>query len=757
MLTAACGWSHSAIVVESRQVEAQPEARRKSKKAVRLFARGDIDGLFGQLLGTGIQFLLLDKLLSESCGFDAEMLRSELLPGVASVYFFGHLFFALQGTRLAQKTGRPVTAFPQGVNIVPFFAFTQLIMAPTYREQLQAGAPPDVAARRAYDTGLAAAAVFALLELIGVPFVDTLRRMVPRAAMLSAISGVSLTFISMGFAVEIFAAPGTALVPWLLMLVFYGGGVRLPFKLPGGMAAVAVAVVIANVASRLGYAWFMPPVQLSAWAPSWRLPQFHFYGWIEALTAPGFGRYISVIVPMWLVNLVNNLANLESAATVGDAYDARACLLGNALLDLFTVALGNPYPSCVYIGHSAFKAMGARVGYLYLNLVPIVFFGVLQGASVLAALVPIEGCVGFLFWIGLQITASGFEGDKTPEGWKHGPAVALGLIPSIAAWSWNSVSSTFDATRALLCRPAAEAAAAGDSSASPLLEALPTGYCTTELADLIQRASTPIPEKGPLVAFQEELSPLYLSGMYALSNGYLLSAIVLSSLLVHIIDSAFLKASLWLLLAAAAASVGVIHARAIDPYAADQRFSVMYLIAAAALGVCHMTQNRAEQLKELQIKWAARLRPLFNLLGLPLAPAEWQRLRAVAVEKFSPVKVAARDRRSSVQSVESFASDGDGDGYEPPSTYQIDVRRHSSRMVASPPSAGSTPAQDTNTTPVREGLAGRSRSLLSAFSADDDDAPLRRLGEPLLGVEERADADGTAPFISPGAVPGNLG
>ena len=76
--------------------------------------------------------------------------------------------------RARAKDGRPVTAFPQGVNIVPFFAFTQLIMAPTYREQLQAGAPPDVAARRAYDTGLAAAAVFALLELIGVPFVDTL-------------------------------------------------------------------------------------------------------------------------------------------------------------------------------------------------------------------------------------------------------------------------------------------------------------------------------------------------------------------------------------------------------------------------------------------------------------------------------------------------------------------------------------------------------------------------------------------------------
>ena len=43
--------------------------------------------------------------------------------------------------------------------------------------------------------------------------------------MLSAIAGVSLTFIAMGFAVQIFAAPGTAMVSMLLMLLFYGGQV----------------------------------------------------------------------------------------------------------------------------------------------------------------------------------------------------------------------------------------------------------------------------------------------------------------------------------------------------------------------------------------------------------------------------------------------------------------------------------------------------------------------------------------------------
>ena len=107
------------------------------------------------------------------------------------------------------------------------------------------------------------------------------------------------------------------------------------------------------------------------------------------------------------------------------------------------------------------------------------------------------------------------------------------------------------------------------------------------------------------------------------------------------------------LFAAAAASNGVIHARAIDPYAADQRFSVMYLIAAAALGVWPHDAEPRRAAEGAADQMGRAPRPLFNLLGLPLAPAEWQRLRAVAVEKFSPVKVAARGRRSSVRRVGS--------------------------------------------------------------------------------------------------------
>lgn len=456
---------------------------RARKRVPAMFVMSDFEGLFGQLLGaaqprptpgdtqntcatrtrartrrtharpcaipatgTSIQFMLFEKIMTASCGFSAQMLAQELMPGAASVYLLGHFFFALQASRLTRKSKNPVTALPQGINIVTFFAFTQarppppsmfarvvcpgapaepvqprrsrlpvptacscssrglpsrrgrqLIMAPEYALAIGGGASDVEAARLSYDAGIASCFLLGCLELLGVPFVNQLRQMIPRAAMLAAIAGVSLTFIAMGFAVQIWAAPGTAMVSMLLMLIFYAGNVKLPLRIPGGLVAVLVGTFLAAASSGLGYEWFTPsPLHYSG---ELHLPTLQS-SFVSTLLRPSFYRHLSVIVPMLLVNLVNNLANIEAASAVGDNYDAQArrpctpalrspppldsrtpllswapcllvqtCLLATALLDLGCALLGNPFPSCVYIGHSAFKAMGCRVGYLYLNMV----------------------------------------------------------------------------------------------------------------------------------------------------------------------------------------------------------------------------------------------------------------------------------------------------------------------------------------------------------------------------------------------------
>lgn len=81
--------------------------------------------------------MLFESLLKSSCGFSTQMLFEELLPGATTSYLFGHLFFATQATRLSLSSGSPVTALPQGINIVTFFAFTQVDTRARARAVLQ--------------------------------------------------------------------------------------------------------------------------------------------------------------------------------------------------------------------------------------------------------------------------------------------------------------------------------------------------------------------------------------------------------------------------------------------------------------------------------------------------------------------------------------------------------------------------------------------------------------------------------------------
>lgn len=416
VLDADCGWAHTALLVAyalpvdagrgvrkaSDMLRRQPSTvgDAQARKYNRLFASGDFEGLFGQVLGTSIQYMLMQRVLLSTCGMSAATLNGVLLPGATAMYVFGHLFFAAQATLLSRRTRQPATALPQGCNIVTFVAWTNLIMGPVYRAALTHGVSAADAARRSYDAGLCACLLLGGLELVGVLFVETLRQAIPRAAMLSAIAGVSLTFMAMGFAVQIYAAPATAIVSMLLMLLFYAGQVKLPLKVPGGVLAVAVGWALAALSGEMGLQWFVPGGEgLGSFAPELALPTFRV-GFLRTFADGEFWGCLSVVIPMWMVTLVNNLSNIQSAATVGDEYSPRQCLLGCALINIVCVFLGNPFPSCVYIGHPAFKAMGCRVGYLYMNILPTIFFGCFQGAGLLQQLVPIESGVSFLLWVG---------------------------------------------------------------------------------------------------------------------------------------------------------------------------------------------------------------------------------------------------------------------------------------------------------------------------------------------------------------------
>ena len=463
-------------------------------------SRGDLDGFFGLFIDNLLQLMLIGLLGPVVCGFTPDLIAKHILPGAALSVLFGNLFYARQAQRLAARTGRrDVTALPYGINTVSLMAFMFLVIGPVYRET---GNPT-----LAWKVGLFACFLNGAMELVGAFGADWLRRNTPRAALLSALAGIALTFIGMGFAFQIYAAPALAILPMILILAVYAAKLRLPFGLPGGFVAVLIGMAIAWLMRSLGLTGAPPANPDSAIAL--HTPQPVVASMLELLGSPLGWKYFAVIFPMGLLNIVGSLQNLESAEAAGDRYETRSSLLANGIGSLVAASFGSAFPTTIYIGHPAWKAMGAGTGYSVLNGVAISALCFTGTYMWVLHIVPIEATLGILLWIGLIITAQAFQ--ETPR--QHALAVAFGMVPSLAAWAL------------LLIETALRVAG-------------------TSLSDVADRFG----------------NDLHIYGLIALSQGFVFTSMILAAILAFIIDRRFDQAAAWMLAAAGLSYVGVIHA-----------------------------------------------------------------------------------------------------------------------------------------------------------------------------------------------------
>jgi AGZA family xanthine/uracil permease-like MFS transporter len=203
-------------------------------------------------------------------GLPESLVVERILPGIAISLVAGNLFYAWQARRLSQQTGRPVTALPFGVNTVSLFAFIFFILGPVYRETHNA----DLAWR----VSLAAGFFGGVVEIATSFFGAWVRKHTPRAALLSTLAGVAITFIAMGFIFQIFSSPLIALFPALLVLIGFAGRVRWPLGLPTGF----IAVVLGTLA-----AWILRGLNLAP-TPEW--PDFASGVLPPCRSSAGFSR-----------------------------------------------------------------------------------------------------------------------------------------------------------------------------------------------------------------------------------------------------------------------------------------------------------------------------------------------------------------------------------------------------------------------------------------------------------------------------------
>ena len=119
--------------------------------------------------------------------------------------------------RLAQKTGRDdVCALPSGISVPHMFVVTFVIMLPI---TLKTGDPTE---------GLVGGLIWCLESFILMVggFVSPAPAITPRAALLGTLAGVSVTFIAMRPALEMFMTPVIGIFCFAIILLGWFGGVN---------------------------------------------------------------------------------------------------------------------------------------------------------------------------------------------------------------------------------------------------------------------------------------------------------------------------------------------------------------------------------------------------------------------------------------------------------------------------------------------------------------------------------------------------
>jgi AGZA family xanthine/uracil permease-like MFS transporter len=471
------------------------------------FTAGDVDGFFG-LFFSGFPDLLLMVGLAPVCGLPLSFVASRILPGAAISVFAGNFFYAWQARRLAHREGRSdVTAIPFGINTPTIFAYVFLIMAPVYHQTHDANL--------AWRAGVFASLISGVVQTAGAWCTDWLRRYTPRAALLAPLAGLALAYLCLAFIFGVLQQPAIAMLPLLVLLTLYGSRIRLPFRVPPGLFVILLGASLVALLRWLHIYNAPFPV-----VPPVRLYLPHVVNVLSLVQQRSSWNYLAVILPLAMLDTLASLMILESVKLAGDNYATRPSLLMNGVSTLVAACLGSPFPTTLYLGHTAHKANGARSGYSVLNGLVTLLLCMTGVLPVVLRFIPLEVAAPVIIWFGL-ITVGQAVGE-VPAG--QAIAVVFGLIPSLAQWA-ASMADTI-------------ARKAGSS-----------------LMEIVPRAG----------------DDLALAGLIALGQGSLLTSMLWSATLALIVQRRFAPAAAWLFAAAAFSACGMMHAYTLTPGGIESR------------------------------------------------------------------------------------------------------------------------------------------------------------------------------------------
>src|ERR1041385_1968462 len=214
-------------------------------KKPQIWVPGDWNAFFGFGTNILVNLLTLTGLLLYVLKMPATLVFGRILPATGLMLCLSTMYYAWLAYSLAKKTGRTdVCALPSGTSVPHMFVVTFAIMLP-------------IAAKtgehlKGWEAGWTWVFIQSFVLMLGGFIGPTIRKITPRAALLGTLAGVSISFISMRPALEMFMTPMIGLVCFAIILLSWFGGVRYFQGIPAGLVALALGSFIAWGSTVLG-------------------------------------------------------------------------------------------------------------------------------------------------------------------------------------------------------------------------------------------------------------------------------------------------------------------------------------------------------------------------------------------------------------------------------------------------------------------------------------------------------------------------
>ncbi|MBN1366207.1 MAG: hypothetical protein JW976_15495 [Syntrophaceae bacterium] len=360
--------------------------------------------------------IFFSAILIFTFNYPADIILTRMIPGTAVGICAGDLVYTWLAIRLRKKTGRTdITAMPLGIDTPSTIGIAYAVMGPAYV------ATHD--AQLTWHIGMATLFMIGTVKIITSFFGGWFQRIIPTAGLLGPIAGIGLLLLGFLPIIEMFNEAVVGMIALGLIFTALFSKLHLPGRLPGILVAVILGT---GIHFALGYSGYLPEFTEPSLKMTFALPVLSFE-FLQSL--PQSIKYLTIAIPFGILTIIGGINNTESARLAGDDYRTRDILLTEAFTSLIAAFFGGVAQTTPYIGHPAYKKMGATLWYTLLTGLLIGICSAVGLLSLFVSLIPRAVISPIFIFIGFEIIRQAYN-DSPPS---HSPAVSLSFLPVVAS------------------------------------------------------------------------------------------------------------------------------------------------------------------------------------------------------------------------------------------------------------------------------------------------------------------------------------